>query len=89
MKVEAISQKCNGSKKRQNSKHRSQSKGKLQKATVTTVVQIIHLRNVQHTIKLVIHVSWPENQGILFFYIFQTFQMNRISFMASHINAVL
>ena len=35
------------------------------------------------------NVSWPENQGILFFYISQTFQMNWISFMASHINAVL
>ena len=35
-------------------------------------------------------MSWPENQGIIFFfYISQTFQMNRISFMASHINAVL
>ena len=34
-------------------------------------------------------LSWPENQGILFFYISQTFQVNRISFMASHINAVL
>ena len=34
-------------------------------------------------------MSWPENQGILFFYISQTFQMNRISFMASHLNAVL
>ena len=34
-------------------------------------------------------LSWPENQGILFFYISQTFQINRISFMASHINAVL
>ena len=35
-------------------------------------------------------MSWPENQGIFFFfYISQTFQVNRISFMASHINAVL
>ena len=34
-------------------------------------------------------MSWPENQGILFFYISQTFQMNRVSFMASHLNAVL
>ena len=34
-------------------------------------------------------MSWSKNQGILFFYISQTFQMNRISFMASHINAVL
>ena len=38
---------------------------------------------------LLIVVSWPENQGILFFYISQTFQMNRISFMASLLNAVL
>ena len=36
-----------------------------------------------------VYMSWPENQGILFFYISQTFQVNRISFMASHINAVL
>ena len=36
-------------------------------------------------------VSWPENQGILFFlfYISQTLQMNRISFMAFLLNAVL
>ena len=35
-------------------------------------------------------LSWPENQGILFFlYISQTLQMNRISFMASLLNAVL
>ena len=34
-------------------------------------------------------MSWPENQGILFFYISQTLQMNRISFMASLLNAVL
>ena len=34
-------------------------------------------------------VSWPENQGILFFYISKTLQMNRISFMASLLNAVL
>ena len=34
-------------------------------------------------------VSWPENQGILFFYISQTLQMNRISFMAFLFNAVL
>ena len=37
-----------------------------------------------------IHImSWPENQGILFFYISKTLQMNRISFMASLLNAVL
>ena len=34
-------------------------------------------------------MSWPENQGILFFYISQILQMNWISFMASHLNAVL
>ena len=34
-------------------------------------------------------MSWPENQGILFFDISQTLQMNWISFMASHSNAVL
>ena len=32
---------------------------------------------------------WPENQGILFFYISQTLQMNWISFMAFLLNAVL
>ena len=35
------------------------------------------------------NLSWPENQGILFFYISQTLQMNWISFMASLLNAVL
>ena len=34
-------------------------------------------------------VSWPENQGIFFFYISKTLQMIRISFMASLLNAVL
>ena len=34
-------------------------------------------------------MSWPENQGILFFYISQTLQMNQISFMAFLLNAVL
>ena len=34
-------------------------------------------------------VSWPENQGILFFYISKTLEMIRISFMASLLNAVL
>ena len=34
-------------------------------------------------------LSWPENQGILFFYISKTLQMNWISFMASLLNAVL
>ena len=34
-------------------------------------------------------VSWPENQGILFFYISKTLQMIQISFMASLLNAVL
>ena len=37
----------------------------------------------------VLQMSWPENQGILFFYISQTLQMNRISFMAFLLNAVL
>ena len=36
-----------------------------------------------------LYMSWPENQGILFFYISQTLQMNRISIMASLLNAVL
>ena len=35
------------------------------------------------------HLSWPENQGILFFYISKTLEMIRISFMASLLNAVL
>ena len=34
-------------------------------------------------------MSWPENQGILFFYISSTLQMNWISFMAFLLNAVL
>ena len=34
-------------------------------------------------------MSWPENQGNLFLYISQIFQMNRISFMVAQINAVL
>ena len=37
-------------------------------------------------------MSWPENQGILFYffyYISKTLQMNWISFMASLLNAVL
>ena len=34
-------------------------------------------------------VSWPENQGILFFYISKTLEMIRISFMAFLLNAVL
>ena len=39
---------------------------------------------------LLMTMSWPENQGILFFlYISQTLQMNWISFMASLLNAVL
>ena len=39
-------------------------------------------------IKWLIFMSWPENEGILFFYISQTLQMNRISFMAFLLNAV-
>ena len=34
-------------------------------------------------------LSWPENQGFLFFYISKTLQMIQISFMASLLNAVL
>ena len=34
-------------------------------------------------------MSWPENQGILFLYISQIFQMNQISFMVAQVNAVL
>ena len=34
-------------------------------------------------------VSWPENQGILFFYVSKTLEMIRISFRASLLNAVL
>ena len=37
-----------------------------------------------------VSLSWPENQGILFFfYISKTLEMIRISFMASLLNAVL
>ena len=38
---------------------------------------------------LISSMSWPENQGILFFYISKTLEMIRISFMASLLNAVL
>ena len=38
---------------------------------------------------MLILMSWPENQGILFFYISKTLEMIRISFMASLLNAVL
>ena len=38
---------------------------------------------------LSVQVSWPENQGILFFYISKTLEMIRISFLASLLNAVL
>ena len=38
---------------------------------------------------LLLYMSWPENQGILFFYISKTLEMIRISFMASLLNAVL
>ena len=34
-------------------------------------------------------MSWPDNQGILFFYISKTLEMIWISFMASLLNAVL
>ena len=34
-------------------------------------------------------MSWPENQGILFFYISKTLEIIWISFMASLLNAVL
>ena len=40
-------------------------------------------------LKLLIVMSWPKNQGILFFYISKTLEMIRISFMASLLNAVL
>ena len=42
-----------------------------------------------HINSKMIDVSWPENQGILFFYISKTLEMIRISFMASLLNAVL
>ena len=54
---------------------------------ITTVPPevVLKLPTVSNSIIL----SWPENQGILFFYISQTLQINRISFMASLLNAVL
>ena len=45
--------------------------------------------STQNVIKTDKVMSWPENQGILFFYISKTLQMIRISFMASLLNAVL
>ena len=57
---------------------------------LTLIVFFIrYQKTVQAMLMAFITMSWPENQGILFFYISQTFQVNRISFMASHINAVL
>ena len=47
------------------------------------------LQDILYYISGFIVMSWPENQGILFFYISETLQMNRISFMASLLNAVL
>ena len=40
-------------------------------------------------VNIALTMSWPENQGILFFYISKTLEMIRISFMASLLNAVL
>ena len=47
------------------------------------------MQNVASTPTPTLVMSWPENQGIFFFYISKTLQMNRISFMASLLNAVL
>ena len=47
------------------------------------IVQIIMV------IVCILVMSWPENQGIYFLYISQTFQMNWISFMVAQVNAVL
>ena len=53
------------------------------------VADNLTILSIMTDLRIMIVMSWPENQGMLFFYISQTFQMNRISFMASHINAVL
>ena len=52
----------------------------------TTFYKIFHRPKLNSQEML---LSWPENQGILFFYISKTLQMIRISFMASPLNAVL
>ena len=57
-------------------------------ATVAGHVSVNQESLVQSS-QAILQVSWPENQGILFFYISQTLQMNRISFMAFLLNAVL
>ena len=44
--------------------------------------------DIMHSLMSVSLVSWPENQGILFFVYF-SFQMNQISFMVAQANAVL
>ena len=54
---------------------------------ITTPLNIVLRGN---TISMILwKMSWPENQGILFFYISKTLEMIRISFMASLLNAVL
>ena len=46
-------------------------------------------KSVKNVCTVLSLMSWPENQGILFFYISKTLEMIRISFMASLLNAVL
>ena len=54
-------------------------------------LQRIHRQYIRYESALddMLIMSWPENQGILFFYISKTLEMIWISFMASLLNAVL
>ena len=65
--------------------------GKIGKQYLNIVRVCLHFVQQKYMIMntTAIHMSWPENQGILFFYISKTLQMIRISFMASLLNAVL
>ena len=57
--------------------------------TVGFISVCVHLPTCTDIYTDICLVSWPENQGILFFYISKTLEMIRISFMASLLNAVL
>ena len=65
--------------------HRQNSTAHL---VVYAAISIIPLSTVTKE-NMTLIMSWPENQGILFFYISKTLEMIRISFMASLLNAVL
>ena len=51
--------------------------------------KITHVSYITIMYNYILLLSWPENQGILFFYISKTLEMIWISFMASLLNAVL